>query len=721
MKNKNIMNISSMRGVFLSAIILCSVVLMLIPSSAYAEELNVKSVSIDETAIITVTNHSQEDVKTFRIWLSGDFNFKSFKTEKGWIGEKNPQGVIIFSSSEIIKTGESVKFGIKTDKPNAIINWKGLDQNNQVIKIGVVKSNNLPEINANPEINKNIENTGTTIFSDSTFRVIPDKPNSGATIRLVGEHFGVSQEFSFYIDSKKITNFVTDENGQFITTTKIPDMEKESRVDFKIKGYDNAETKISLRLGNNDNRIPDEENIKLAVEGVSNSVKRGDILEIYGKGTPGSSVIVEIQNPDKIIINTRTTEVDSIGNWKLSNTLNIAFDAPLGKYSIIVSDGRNQILKTWQVVTNKIIEINPTKIMFNAGELIKFNGTAIPNTSLELILENNLGDEVTSDIIEVDESGFIEFEYQSIENENMEGTWTLIATQNKNTEFSYVGYDELPTIPVNLSFDKTNYQSTETAVISFIGKPSDKLTMIIITPSGAIEGKDILIPLREDGRGEHELNLSGWGSGIYTAVIKKGNSQNSERFSVGLQMGSGNIEVSVTQDEYDLGERILLLGKTNPNSLMTAKLFDPNGKEIKKLEIASNSVGTFTEERFKIPSDGKTGIWKIIVASGSNLETIEFAVFSLMSEGLSVKAEAQKDVPGYGKNVKITISASHKTSIIIEITNEQNEIMNTLNCNTTKEFKCQTFWSVPRDTIPGEYTIRAFDSISESQVKFLLK
>jgi hypothetical protein len=92
-----------------------------------------------------------------------------------------------------------------------------------------------------------------------------------------------------------------------------------------------------------------------------------------------------------------------------------------------------------------------------------------------------------------------------------------------------------------------------------------------------------------------------------------------------------------------------------------------------------------------------------------------------MSEGLSVKAEAQKDVPGYGKNVKITISASHKTSIIIEITNEQNEIMNTLNCNTTKEFKCQTFWSVPRDTIPGEYTIRAFDSISESQVKFLLK
>ena len=48
--------------------------------------------------------------------------------------------------------------------------------------------------------------------------------------------------------------------------------------------------------------------------------------------------------------------------------------------------------------------------MFDAGELIKFNGTALPNTVLELILENNLGDEMMSDIIEVGESGFIEFE-----------------------------------------------------------------------------------------------------------------------------------------------------------------------------------------------------------------------------------------------------------------------------------------------------------------------
>ena len=52
---------------------------------------------------------------------------------------------------------------------------------------------------------------------------------------------------------------------------------------------------------------------------------------------------------------------------------------------------------------------------------------------------------------------------------------------------------------------------------------------------------------------EESLNwiYSGFGSGIYTAVIKKGNSQNSERFSVGLQMGSGPIDTKTTQQEYD--------------------------------------------------------------------------------------------------------------------------------------------------------------------------
>ena len=60
-------------------------------------------------------------------------------------------------------------------------------------------------------------------------------------------------------------------------------------------------------------------------------------------------------------------------------------------------------------------------------------------------------------------------------------------------------------------------------------------------------GSDITVQLKADGRGEHNLDLSGYVSGIYTAVVKKGGSQNSENFAVGLLSGSGQISSKITQ------------------------------------------------------------------------------------------------------------------------------------------------------------------------------
>ena len=711
------MSKSSKRGIFLPIAILFSISLMLIPSNAYAEEINVKSLGVDKTTIITLTNEASKDVKTFRIWLSQNASFESFKTEKGWIGEKTPQGVIIFTSSEPIKENESVKFGIKTDKSNPVVNWKGLDQTNSIIDTGVTITTEIKIINQNPEINisQNIPNSG-EILSESTFKIIPDKPNSGSTIRVTGDQFGALQVFDFYINEEKIGIFETDKNGFFVTTMQIPDVKTNERVDFKIKDKKGEEKIVSLRLGNVENRIPESENIKLTIEGIENTVYRGDILELYGTAIPGSAIIIKIMDPQEVITNTRTAEVNSAGNWELTDVINIAFDAPFGKYSVTISDGKNQALKYWNIETNKVILINPTKQMFDAGELIKFQGTVLPNIPIEIVLENHLGDQLSSDIIEVDDTGIVQFEYQTIENEDKEGTWTLIITQGKNKEFTYVGYDEVPIIPTNLTFDKENYKSAETAKISFIGKPMDKLKMIIITPSGGIQGQEILIQLKVDGRGEYELPLSGFTSGIYTAVVQKGNSQNSETFSVGLVMGSGTIDAKITQTEYEEGERILLLGKANPNSLLTATLIDPNGKEIKTVNIASNNVGMFTEERLRIPSSAGLGLWKINVSGGTNSDLIEFNVFSKITEGMTVLVSEKVQS---GDILKIEITASHKTSITIQILDpSENPIDKTLSCNTTKEFICETFWTVPQETLPGTYTVKVNDAISSDQATF---
>ena len=709
-------------SIVLSVVILFSVSIIFMPSNGYAEEISVKSMGVEKTSIITFTNDGNQDVKTFRIWLSQDANFESFKTEKGWIGEKNSQGVIVFSSSESIKENQSVKFGIKTDKPNPVINWKGLDKTNSVVDTGVISTTKIQKVNQNPIIDsdKNIIDTDGEIFSNSEFRIIPDKPNVGSTIRVVGENFGASQLFDFYIESNRIGSFETDNNGNFITTIKIPDNIIEDRVNFKIKNNQGEEKIVSLRLGENQNRIEKLEDIKITINGLNTVVYRGDSLELFGTGSPGSAIIIEVKQPDQKTIVTRTAKVDSIGNWKLESPINIPFDAEFGKYSITTSDGRNQNLKYWTIETNKTILLEPIEIMFESGSIIKFNGTALPNQLIELVLENNLGKEVASDIFNVSESGYIEFEYQTTENDDVEGTWTLIATQNTNKEFIYVGYGEMPSIPVNIEFDKINYNSSETAIISLLGKPSEILKIMIINPSGGISGDQIEVMLQEDGRATHELELTGYSSGIYTAVAQKGNAQSSEKFSIGLQLGSGPINAQTTQTEYNPEERILLIGSTNPNVLLKAVLVDPNGIEIKSLEIPSSSDGTFKVEEFKIPKNAISGTWKINVSSGSNLDKSEFEVISTEEDGIIVDIGEITEIPGFGETMKFGITTSQKTSVTLTVIDiNDNQIGENLSCTPTANFKCEILWTIPENIVPGTYIVRITDSLitTDNEIK----
>ncbi|MEK6866321.1 MAG: biofilm-associated protein, partial [Thermoproteota archaeon] len=203
MKQLEDMSKSSTRGVFLSLVLLCLTVALIIPINAYATEtINAKSFSFEETTIIEFTNSGKEDVNSFRIWLGDDINFKSFKTESGWIGEKTPQGVIIFTSSESVKSGESIKIGIKTDKTNPEINWKALDRNEKQIETGKTVPKELSKPIKNEKLTG--KNSGDGILSDSVFRIIPKEVKVGSTIRVAGDNFGALQQFDFYINTDKI-------------------------------------------------------------------------------------------------------------------------------------------------------------------------------------------------------------------------------------------------------------------------------------------------------------------------------------------------------------------------------------------------------------------------------------------------------------------------------------------------------------------------------------
>jgi len=111
-----------------------------------------------------------------------------------------------------------------------------------------VFSGELPKViqNTKPKQDQILDSTGTSISTESIFRIVPEKPNVGSSIRITGDQFGASQEFDFYINSKKIGSFETDENGHFMTTMKIPKHEKAERVDFIIKDKYGEEKKIRL-------------------------------------------------------------------------------------------------------------------------------------------------------------------------------------------------------------------------------------------------------------------------------------------------------------------------------------------------------------------------------------------------------------------------------------------------------------------------------------------
>ena len=710
------MNRSSARGIFLSVALLLSITLVTIPSNVYGEEITVKSIALEETTILELTNDSDENVNSLRIWLGSDFSFKSFKTEKGWIGERTPQGVIVFTSSESINPGESVKFGVKTDKSNPGINWKAVNNKDVQIDTGKSIADELPIVIKNTEPNQDSKNTGKGISTESTFKIIPEKPNAGSTIRVTGDNFGTSQEFDFYISAEKIGTFETDEKGHFMTTMKVPSDQKSDRVDFKIMDKEGEEKKMSLRIGEIESRIPESSDIPLTIKGIPDTIHRGDLLEIFGTGDPGSAIAAEISTSEGEVINSRTAEINSKGDWELEEAIIVPLDTPFGKYSATITDGRESKIVYWTVETDKKIIISPINLKFEPGEIMKFNGTALPNKPIEIVLEDPLGKEIFSDIIQIEDSGIVEFEFPTSQN-TPEGTYTIIATQDNNKEFSHAGLGQLPSIPVNLEFDKLSYKIGDTAVITLVGKSSEIISLLIIDPFDKPIGETTSITLQADGRATHSINLDGFSSGIYSAVISKGSSQSSEVFAVGLQTGSGEIKINTTKQSYRSGDSILILGDTSANILLTITMTNPDGDEIKTRETFSDKNGKITESTFRIPSDTVAGTWTITAKSGSNFDTIEIEVHSVSQDEMVVQVEAGQEIPGYGKTINIHVFGA-KHTVTLEIIANDGEIIEELTFPASAEGEINQPWIIPKDTEPGTYTIKVSDAFNVAEAEF---
>ncbi|MBI2643889.1 MAG: biofilm-associated protein, partial [Nitrosarchaeum sp.] len=252
-----------------------------------------------------------------------------------------------------------------------------------------------------------------------------------------------------------------------------------------------------------------------------------------------------------------------------------------------------------------------------------------------------------------------------------------------------------------------------------------KLSMLIVDPSDKpkifSDGTSVIpITLQQDGRKTYSLDLNGYSSGVYTAVINKGSSKSSEIFTVGLQTGSGEIKISSTKLEYRPGESILILGEANPNSLLTVTLIDPDGTVWKTKETFSDKNGKIADSGLRMPSKAKPGIWTINAKSGSNFNEIKIEVITSIEEGLVVTVNQGIEIPGFGKSISIKVINAVQT-VQIEIIASNGDIIETLSFPASGKGEIKQPWFIPKGTEPGTYTIKVKDAQNTAETTFDIK
>ena len=125
-------------GIFASLLLTLSIFTLLPMSEVNAEKvISVNANGYENTIIVEFDNNSESEIKTVRMWPGGEITFESFKSEPGWGGGKYSDGkLIIFTATDTLNPGQSVKFGLVTSEKVDGINWKVLDQNDNEIDVG---------------------------------------------------------------------------------------------------------------------------------------------------------------------------------------------------------------------------------------------------------------------------------------------------------------------------------------------------------------------------------------------------------------------------------------------------------------------------------------------------------------------------------------------------------------------------------------------------------
>jgi len=709
----------STSGIFISMLLVFSIFTLISISEVNAAEIiSVNAKGYENTTIIEFENESASKIKTIKVWPGGEVTFTSFKSEPGWGGGKYSDGkLLIFTATNTLNPGESVKFGLVTDEKVNAINWKALDRNDNDIDKGKISIQVISETSSDilEEESKEVEQakeTGGELYGTKKF--IPEQIRSGSDIRLVGNGFGSEKNLKLYLDSTILKSVNTDKQGNFLTTISIPDAYNIGTSEFIIKDeFENIQT-TNISVEEAKNRFLKTSEFK--INSIPTEIRYEETLTISGSAYPQSAIIIAFENNERVLEKTRVISANANGEWVFEETIERMND--LGEKFIIFKNNQDKTTKSLTVKSDYLMQISTSAVRYNLGETITITGTAEPNNDTTIWIKDQNKKIIHYDVFTSNADGSLNYEFVA-DDIFSSGTYVVIIKQKNGSDAALFGISQYPATVLVTLIEKTNFDLNSKAILSIISPASSNLSISILDSNDNIKMTDS-ITSSSIGKNKYTIDLDGFDSGVYRAVVSSTNIQDSVKFSIGLESASGKISLVSTKTNYSPGESVFIIGNTGKNARIIITLFDPSGNVSSITETFSDSTGAFSTNVIGIPSDGVLGDWKITAHNRLDSNSVEINVFIPTGKSLTLQIEETQFSIGDIIIIK-GIGQSDANRLEIKITNESDEVVDSLHTPITSSGMFSLPWTVPTGFDTGIYTITVNDDENSSSFEIFIQ
>ena len=706
-------------GIFTSLLLVFTTFTLFSISEVDAEgTISVNADGYENTILVEFENESTSKIKTIRMWPGGEVTFESFKSEPGWGGGKYSDGkLVIFTATNTLNPNESVKFGLITSKIVNGINWKALDQNGNDIDTGKTSIQTISETDSifTEEESKEVieaKETGNQLYGTKKF--IPDVIRVGSDVRLVGNGFDLQENLKLYLDNTIIKEVNTDDQGNFLTTIEIPNTKDAGTSEFIIKDESGNIQSTSIEVKAAENRFL--KTAKFEISSIPAEIRYDETLTISGSAYPQSAVIIEFEDMDRVLEKVRVVTTNSNGEWVFEEIIDRGEN--IGEKYVIIKNNNNKTTKNLNVKSDYLVQAATAAVRYDKGETLSITGTGEPNQKTTVWIKDESGKIVHYDVFTSQPNGNLDYSFTTTDSFET-GTYTAILKQSTGSDATVFGIGKYPTTTIVTLMEKTNFLLNSKAILNIIGPPTSKLNIQILDSNDQIELTDSLVT-SSTGKMKYTIDLDGLTSGIYRAVVSSLSIQDSIKFSIGLEPGSGSISLISIQETYSPGQSILVLGNTGSNARITITLYDPSRNISSITETFSDDTGNFSTTAIGIPLDGELGTWEIVAHSRLDTKSIDINVTVPTQKGITLDMTDTEFNPG--NTIMITgVAQSDASRLTIVITDQNGEIFSLLETPVTAYGTFSLPWLIPGSTETGTYTITVSDTENSASIDVFIQ